>query len=152
MQKQNRLKLLRILLETRELHTREEILEEMNSNGAEMQMYQLMSDMNDLQAVKIPTFHGQPVWKLPDKGNAKPEAYINSANLSEQIKTVDTAGNLIVVHTFPAMAQSVATALDDAKDPEITGTIAGYDTVLVVTPETETATRIADKIRSIVCA
>lgn len=150
MQKQNRFRLLRVILEEKEMHTKEEILDELNANGADTNMYQLIDDLQELRANKVPNFHGKPIWKLPDHGIPQPEAYINSASLSDQIKSVNTAGNLIIVHTFPAMADSVAVAIDDTGEKEILGTIAGFDTIFIAVRDMEAASRIADKIRSVI--
>lgn len=151
MQRQNRLKLLRLLLESKRICTREEIIEEMNANGANMGLPQLTEDMRLLGAYKTPNLDGSPYWTLPHHGTISAETYIHSANLTEMVLDVRTAGNLVIVRTFDAAGGAVAAAIDEGEDPEILGTIAGYNTVFVAVRDTEVAGRIADKIRSIAC-
>ena len=55
------------------------------------------------------------------------------------------AQNLLVLRTPPAHANSVAVALDQADWPEVTGTIAGDDTILVVAPDAKTADALRAK-------
>ena len=50
----------------------------------------------------------------------------------------DYSGNLVVLRTPPGAAQFLASALDRSGLPEIVGTIAGDDTVMVVVRERET--------------
>ena len=58
---------------------------------------------------------------------------------------VRQAQNLLVLKTPPANANALAAALDRANWPEVTGTIAGDDTVLVVAPDLKTATALRAK-------
>ena len=56
------------------------------------------------------------------------------------------AQNLVVLKTAPGHANSLAVALDQADWPEVVGTIAGDDTILVVTPDSDTARSVRDKL------
>ncbi len=47
------------------------------------------------------------------------------------VRSVDTAGNLVVIRTPPGSAHLVGVALDQAELPEIVGTICGDDTLFV---------------------
>ena len=49
------------------------------------------------------------------------------------------AQNLVVLKTSPGHANSVAVALDSESWPEVVGTIAGDDTILVIAPDNPTA-------------
>jgi transcriptional regulator of arginine metabolism len=51
---------------------------------------------------------------------------------------IECSGNLLVVRTRPGFAQSVAAGLDQARWPEVLGTVGGDDTVLVVLAESAT--------------
>lgn len=59
--------------------------------------------------------------------------------VSEFVTNIDQAGNLIVIHSQPGTAPSVAAAVDAASLPEIKGSVAGNDTVLVVADDMEAA-------------
>jgi transcriptional regulator of arginine metabolism len=65
---------------------------------------------------------------------------------------VRAAQNLVVLKTAPGHANSVAVALDNEEWPEIVGTIAGDDTILVIAPDASTATRILKKFLSLLKA
>jgi len=71
---------------------------------------------------------------------------------AEFLFDVRQAQNLIVLKTSPAHASSVAVALDEEELPEVVGTLAGDDTVLVVTPDTDSASRLKDRLLSFVKA
>ena len=64
----------------------------------------------------------------------------------EFLNDVVRAQNLVVLKTSPGHANSVAVALDNEEWPEIVGTIAGDDTILVITPDAPTAEAIQEKL------
>jgi transcriptional regulator of arginine metabolism len=65
---------------------------------------------------------------------------------AELLQDVRVAQNLIVLRTSPGNANALAVALDKADWPEIVGTIAGDDTVLIVAPDTATADKLRKKL------
>jgi transcriptional regulator of arginine metabolism len=54
---------------------------------------------------------------------------------------------LLVVKTIVGSAQPVAAALDETDWPELVGTIAGDDTILIVCPDKDEARGLADRIQ-----
>lgn len=59
--------------------------------------------------------------------------------VSEFVTNVDQADNLIVIRSQPGTAPGVAAAVDAASLPEVKGSVAGNDTVLVVSDDSEAA-------------
>ena len=70
--------------------------------------------------------------------------------LSEFLLDIRPAENLLVLKTPPSGAQPLAAAVDGAKFPEIAGTIAGDDTVLIITPNRKTRESLQKKIEAFV--
>src|ERR1700751_3031567 len=70
--------------------------------------------------------------------------------LSEFLLDIRPAENLLVMKTPPSGAQPLAAAVDGAKFPEIAGTIAGDDTVLIITPNKKQRVSLQQKIESFV--
>ena len=65
---------------------------------------------------------------------------------SEFLLDVRLAQNLVVLKTAPGHANSVAVALDRAQWPDVVGTIAGDDTILVIAPDKATASGVRKKL------
>jgi transcriptional regulator of arginine metabolism len=63
---------------------------------------------------------------------------------AELLVTADSSANLVVLRTPPGAAQFLASALDHAALPDVLGTIAGDDTVLVITRAPDGGGRLAD--------
>jgi transcriptional regulator of arginine metabolism len=70
--------------------------------------------------------------------------------LSEFLLDIRPAENILVLKTPPSGAQPLAAAVDGAKFPEIAGTIAGDDTVLIITPNKKARESLQKKIESFV--
>jgi transcriptional regulator of arginine metabolism len=56
------------------------------------------------------------------------------------------AQNQVILKTSPGHANSVAVALDNEEWPEVVGTIAGDDTILVITQDNPTAESVQEKL------
>jgi transcriptional regulator of arginine metabolism len=72
--------------------------------------------------------------------------------LREFMREVKTAANLVIVKTHPGNAHTVGAVLDAFAWPEIVGTVAGDDTIMVATPGTAQATRVAKRISGLVAS
>jgi transcriptional regulator of arginine metabolism len=68
--------------------------------------------------------------------------------LREFLLDIRPAENLLVLKTPPSGAQPLAAAVDGAKFPEIAGTIAGDDTVLIITPNRKTRESLQKQLES----
>ena len=64
----------------------------------------------------------------------------------DSIVRVDSALNQIIIHTMPGSANMVAAAIDLAKWENVIGTIAGDDTILIITNSTESVPKITKVI------
>jgi transcriptional regulator of arginine metabolism len=64
---------------------------------------------------------------------------------AEFLQDVRMAQNMVVLKTSPGHANSVAVALDSEDWPEVVGTLAGDDTILVIAPDNETAEKVRQR-------
>jgi len=106
----------------------------------------LSRDLQELRLVK--TYEGyRPVAALPEESNGLPSL---ARALGEFLSDIRPAENLLVLKTPPGGAQPLAAAVDAAKFPETAGTIAGDDTVLIITPDKKSRESLQKKIESLV--
>jgi len=102
----------------------------------------LSRDIRDLNLSK--THHG---YSMPQSDGSVGVALPPVSRLvREFVPGVRSAQNLLVVKTIIGSAQPVAAALDEADWPEVVGTIAGDDTILIVSPDKEGAHKLAGRI------
>lgn len=96
----------------------------------------LSRDLEELGATKVRTADGQ-AYTVPPEGMPRPgtadEVQARLARLVEElVVSVEATGDLVVLRTPPGGAHLLGSALDRAGLPEVAGTLAGDDTVLLV--------------------
>jgi transcriptional regulator of arginine metabolism len=106
----------------------------------------LSRDLQELRLVK--THDGYKKAALAAEESA-PQPPLARA-LAEFLLDIRPAENLLVLKTPPSGAQPLAAAVDGAKFTEIAGTVAGDDTVLIITPSKKTRESLERKIASFV--
>ena len=99
----------------------------------------LSREIRELGLLKTADGYAQPAEAAP----AGPDL---ATVLREFLLDVRVAQNLLVLITPPAHANSVAEALDQAAWPEVVGTIAGDNTVLVIAPAAKKAVALREKL------
>ena len=103
----------------------------------------LSRDIRALNLVK--TAHG---YTLPQGEGASHSGLPPVSRLMKEfVLDVRAAQNLLVIKTIVGSAQPVAAAMDRQEWPELVGTIAGDDTILVVCPDKDEAKKLAHQIR-----
>src|SRR5690606_14693321 len=93
-------------------------------------------DLDDLGAIKVRAGGGESVYAIPElpKDQVAPVDHLRRV-LGDWVVEVSSSANLVVLRTPPGTANVVGSALDRSGLPEICGTVAGDDTVLVVAEE-----------------
>jgi transcriptional regulator of arginine metabolism len=128
------------LLESRPVASQTELGRLLAAAGVEVTQATLSRDLDELGAVKVRTSAGM-TYALPPEGQPRPgtsEAIdARLARLLEELLVSAEAvagpvGGLVVLRTPPGGAHLLGSALDRAGLPEVAGTVAGDDTVLLV--------------------
>jgi len=127
------------LVRSRSLRTQDELARALRAVGVRATQVTLSRDIRDLGLVKTAEGYAQPAEAAP----AGPDL---ATVLREFLLDVRIAENQLVLITPPAHASSVAEALDQAAWPEIVGTIAGDNTVLVIAPTGKKAGTLREKL------
>lgn len=93
-------------------------------------------DLEELGAVKVRIPGGAMAYAIPEhaKDSRAPDDHLRRV-MGEFVVDVAWSGNLVLLRTPPGSAHVVASALDRAGLPEVLGTVAGDDTLLVVAAE-----------------
>jgi len=124
-----------------EIRSQTELADLLAGHGVQVTQATLSRDLVELDAVKVRAASGALVYALPGEGGdrravAPGESAAARARLArlcaELLVSADASANLVVLRTPPGAAQFLASAFDKAEFPEILGTIAGDDTVLVI--------------------
>ena len=142
-----------------------ELAERLAENGVAVTQGTLSRDLDELGAVKIRNTAGWLVYALPAEGGdtrpraPEPRPAGSDGNgladegavdarlvrvCEELLVSAQSSANLVVLRTPPGAAQYLASAIDHAARADILGTIAGDDTTLVITADSDGGERVAN--------
>ncbi|HEX8578837.1 MAG TPA: arginine repressor, partial [Allosphingosinicella sp.] len=113
------------------LGSQEEVTSRLRAQGFSVTQATVSRDLDQMGAVKVKR-SGVMSYALPDQIGESDWAASRLARIvADWVQSVEAAGNLLVLRTPPGSAHLVGLALDQAKLPEIAGTISGDDTLFI---------------------
>ena len=149
MTKQKRQEKIIELVEQQEIGTQEELAEALNRIGFPVTQATVSRDIRELKLTKISTASGtQKYVVLQNHESGLSDKYIRV--LREGFLSMDNAQNILVVKTVSGMAMAVAAAIDAMKYPEIVGSIAGDDTIMMAVRTVEDTKSLMNQILQLV--
>jgi transcriptional regulator of arginine metabolism len=146
MQKLSRQKTILELLESGPVASQEELQKALAKHGVKVGQATLSRDIHELGLVK--TAEGYSV----SSSNVVTEPALPplSRLMGDFVLDLRLAQNLLVIKTTVGSAQPVAAALDAESWPEVVGSVAGDDTILMVCPNKKAAAKLASRIREMI--
>ena len=134
-------------LEQTQVTNQAQLVEVLAGVGIRATQATVSRDLEELGAVKVRVPGGDTVYAIPELPHEQraPEDHLRRV-LSDWIVDVVSSGNLVVLRTPPGSAHVVGSALDRAGLPDVIGTVAGDDTLLVVVAESTTGGAVADHL------
>jgi transcriptional regulator of arginine metabolism len=109
--------------------SQEGLRELLQERGTEVTQATLSRDMRELRLVKVPGADGAGFYSSPQEWDSTPPLESLLPTLYHSAEGVD---NLLVVRTMKGGAQTVAAGIDWEEWPEVLGTLAGDDTILLI--------------------
>jgi transcriptional regulator of arginine metabolism len=133
------------LVREQPLSTQAELADALRREGHEVVQTTVSRDIHELGLIKVRHASGRLVYAFAEDGGYSEEL---SGALTRWALTVEPSGNLVVLTTPYGYASALAQAIDVARHPHIAGTIAGENTVMLVSREPHTGAELADEIRA----
>jgi transcriptional regulator of arginine metabolism len=136
------------LLEQHDVTSQSQLVELLATDGIKATQATASRDLEDLGAIKVRVRGGEPVYAVPELpvDRVAPEDHLRRV-LGDWVVEVASSGPVVVLRTPPGSAHVVGSALDRADPPEIVGTVAGDDTLMVVADEETGGRALADRLR-----
>jgi transcriptional regulator of arginine metabolism len=144
-----RLHLIRKIISEQEVSDQIQLLNQLKNSGIQTTQATISRDLQELNVVKVrvkPGHYKYEILEKPSESNLREQLRIVFDNFVDEIKSTN---NLIVIRTAPGNANSVAAIVDRLEIPEILGTIAGDDTILVIVDTDENRKRIESEFVAI---
>ena len=134
------------IIEKQEIETQEELASALNARGIRVTQATVSRDIKELRLLKVLTPSGKYKYATGDQAdNNLTDRFIRM--LAESLLSVSSANNLIVVKTLSGSANVAAEPLDSMHWPEVLGTLAGDNTVLLIIRSNEETITVTSRIR-----
>lgn len=134
------------IIEKQEIETQEELASALNARGIRVTQATVSRDIKELRLLKVLTPSGKYKYATGDQAdNNLTDRFIRM--LAESLLSVSSANNLIVVKTLSGSANVAAEALDSMHWPEVLGTLAGDNTVLLIIRSNKETITVTSRIR-----
>lgn len=151
--KNERIETLKMLISSMELSCQEDVLNALEKEGYKVTQATLSRDLKQLKVAKAASMNGAYVYVLPNETMYKRVTTPRTAKemlLHPGFISVNFSGNLCVIKTRPGYASSIAYNIDNCHIPDILGTIAGDDTILLVIKEGISKRVILDELKVVI--
>lgn len=145
--KRERQAAIRELIAARPVRSQEELRRLMLQRGWDVTQSTLSRDLREMRVARVPDAEGARYAltdAIEDSGHPPLETL-----LPPLFDRVDGVGELVVLRTVPGGAQSIAVALDGEDWPDVLGTIAGDDTILIVCRSSGARERLVRRLAAI---
>ncbi len=145
--KRERQATIRSIIDARPIQGQEELRKQLRQRGWDVTQSTLSRDLREMRVSRIPAASGGTRYSITsDDADARPPL---QALLPPLYTAIDGVGELVVLHTLPGGAQPIGVALDAEEWPEIMGTIAGDDTVLIICRSGSAMEKVIKRLKSV---
>jgi transcriptional regulator of arginine metabolism len=135
------------IIEQLPIETQEELADELRKRGLQVTQATISRDIKELRLVKLSNGEGKHCYTVSH--NAEQEITDRQIRIFvDSVVSVKKSQNLVVLKTISGSANAAAETLDAFKWPEIVGSIAGDNTILIVTDGDEASTVVLEKLRN----
>jgi transcriptional regulator of arginine metabolism len=145
--KHERQKTIRDIVEARPVASQEDLRKLLRSRGWDVTQSTLSRDLHEMRLARIPTTDGVR-YAFPDSADsADSQTAALESILPPLFRRIDGVGEMIVLKTVVGGAQPVAVAIDAEDLPEVVGTIAGDDAILIICRSRRARERLTRRIQ-----
>lgn len=143
-----RLRTIRRIIGEEAIATQDDLVRALRRRGVAVTQATVSRDIRRLGLVKLPGRRGAR-YALPAGSAPRLDPARIQAVMEEFSREVIVALDLVLVKTVPGGAAPVAQAIDDAGWPDVAGTLAGEDTIIVVPRDRRSAGPVARRLRAL---
>jgi transcriptional regulator of arginine metabolism len=137
-----------------DVHSQTQLVSLLAADKVDVTQATLSRDLEEMGAVKVRRAGVGMVYAVADEAPGPALRALADASegrvsrlAAELVVSVEASANLVVVRTPPGGAHLLASAIDRSALDDVLGTVAGDDTVLLVTRDSKGGVRVADRLR-----
>lgn len=137
------------IIDKKDIETQEELAVELKARGVKVTQATVSRDIKELRLLKVLAENGGYKYATAERAEkGMSERFIRI--LAESVQSIDSSLNLIVIKTISASAQAAAEAIDSMKWPELVGTIAGDNTILLIARSEDAVDTVVNRFHALI--
>ena len=128
----NRASLLKEIIRTRKVRSQEELIALLAERGIRTTQATLSRDLRKLQIYKRRDADGENCYTLSDAPRPSQTLLLSRDRAAESVLSIALSGQMGVIKTLPGCAGMVGSVVDEHPYPDLMGSVAGDDTLLLI--------------------
>lgn len=137
------------IIAERVVETQEDLADALRKHGFQVTQATVSRDIKELRLVKVLSADGSYRYATSEKNeNSLNERLVRL--FSETVISINSAYNQIIIKTLSASASIAAETIDSLQWPEILGTIAGENTILMIVRSIEEVPLVVDRLNAMI--
>jgi len=138
------------LIDSAEIESQQVLLEALGKEGVDISQSTLSKDLKELGVIKVRGKEGRFRFVQTKEREIFHVSLMLKRELTDFLTDSHAVGNFVVLKTISGNASGLAKCLDEIGWAEIVGTIAGDDTILIITQSQEEARKVIQKLEEII--
>ena len=130
------------IIEGKDVETQDQLLAELRERGFQSTQATISRDIKELEL----TGYGTYKYVVSERRNSLNFAGRLRTIFKEGVTSFDVAQNIVVLKTMPGLAMAAGAAIDGMEIPELVGSLAGDDTVILIMRTNETALSFCNEL------
>jgi transcriptional regulator of arginine metabolism len=131
------------IIKQQRVGSQEALRELLQTQGTDVTQATLSRDIREMRLVKVPDAEGSSHYTLPEEWESTPPL---QTLLPTLFQSAECVGHFVVVKTMKGGAQAVALGIDWEEWPEVAGTLAGDDTILIIIRSEPGVPQVKDRL------
>jgi transcriptional regulator of arginine metabolism len=137
------------IIKARSIETQEQLAAALGMAGFAVTQATVSRDVKELGLIKVPGEGNSSIYALPEKTAVPAKERRLKRLIIDSVQQMEYSENLVVLKTLPGEAQGVASALDNSDWPEVIGTVAGDDTIIMVVKPKSAVQDVLDRLKDL---
>jgi transcriptional regulator of arginine metabolism len=147
--KEYRQRLIEELVENEFISTQSELAEHLSARGVRVTQATISRDVNELRLVRLPAGDGQHRYRSTPLAAQEDVLGELKQRFRLFVRDIDRGENIIVINTDEGHASGIAYVIDKLERDEIIGSLAGQNTIMVISRSTQDAEAVLDELEGL---
>ncbi|MCK5147838.1 hypothetical protein KAR48_13860 [bacterium] len=138
------------MIELDNVESQQDLLDSLENEEVSISQSTLSKDLKELGIIKVRGKEGRFRFVQTKERDTYHAGVLLKRELVDFLRETMAIGNLVLIKTAPGNASGLSKSVDEIGWPEVAGTLASVDTVLVITPSDKDAQAVVQKLQDII--